>query len=90
MESIHDYYFSKIELCYKVDPKMIGQVVVSHILKDLPMSWNCQMLTNLDFKLDQLLPALPSIDAELCRQISVIPACDFNLEQIKDVIAGEI
>ena len=87
-ESIHTYYFSKIELCKKVDPNMTGQMMVSHILKDLPAVWNCQMLANLVIKLENLLPALQSFDDQ---QRKILPASAYgvSLNEIKEVIAAE-
>ena len=88
-ESIHTYYFSKLELCNKVDPNMLGQLKKSHILKDLPAEWGCQMmLASSDIKIENLLPILQGFDDQQ-RKILPAPAGGISLQQIREVIAGE-
>ena len=89
-ESLHSYYFHKIQLCYKMDPNMAKQAIVSHILKDLPAGYNCQILGNMDITLDKLLPVLQNLDDEQCRRVTTVPVCSFSLEQVRDVVSQEM
>ena len=68
---------------------MASTTIVSHILKDLPASWNCQMLANLDIKLDKLLPVLQNLDEQQRKNIAT-PVFGISLDQIKEVVASEI
>ena len=89
IESLHNYYFHKIQLCHKVNPTMPDHTIISHILKDLPASWNCQILANMDLKLEKLLPVLQNLDDEQ-RRLTTTSNNGITLDQMKEVIASEI